>query len=139
METARDSEHTPRPAQASPFFYGIVHGLGAAWLFFCVAYVVPQFKAMFEEQGGQLPAISRLALDISTFACDFQFAILPALAALVLLNFRFLVTLCRRPSTMPARVWSAVVVSLEATAFLWLVVALFLPLAAGHGIVTMPR
>lgn len=105
-----------------------MHVLGIAVLFAALVYVVPRFEAMFMDQGGPLPAATQGLLSLSALARTYWLAIVPVLAVLIVLDFKLFARMFEARRDLVA--WSLHVCIMIAggLVFVWIVVALLLPL-----------
>ncbi len=58
-------------------------------LLFVTLFILPQFESTINELGGDIPAITRILMDISNFMQDYIFIILPAIAIVLFAIFLF--------------------------------------------------
>lgn len=59
---------------------------------FLVFFIIPQFEDMIKELGGEIPTLTKIVMNVSSFIKDNIFFILIAIASLVLLLFVFFKT-----------------------------------------------
>lgn len=59
-------------------------------MFFVMLYILPQFEATIMELGGEVPAITRILMNISAFMQKYAFVIIPGIAVFILAVVMFL-------------------------------------------------
>jgi type IV pilus assembly protein PilC len=60
-------------------------------IFLCL-FILPKFESTINELGGEVPAITRIVMDISQFVQDYFFILLPAIVGVVLIVMLFFKT-----------------------------------------------
>lgn len=60
-------------------------------IFLCL-FILPKFESTINELGGEVPAITRIVMDVSEFVQDYFFILLPAIVGVVLIVMLFFKT-----------------------------------------------